>query len=90
MYQGFDWDTHRFPGGSLDGSGQPQGNLPRQDSNCDGKFPGCPAVGDFKRIFGSAHSGALNIVFCDGSVQSVDYEVDALVWNEYGGRDDNQ
>ena len=89
MYQGFDWDTHRFPGGSIDGSGSPQGNLPIQDTNCDGFYPGCPSAGDIKSIFGSAHAGAVNVSFCDGSVQSVNYDVDPLVWNDYGGRRDN-
>jgi prepilin-type N-terminal cleavage/methylation domain-containing protein/prepilin-type processing-associated H-X9-DG protein len=39
--------------------------------------------------FGSAHPGALNVAFCDGSVQSIEYEIDPPVWNEYGGREDN-
>jgi prepilin-type processing-associated H-X9-DG protein len=89
MYQGFDWDTHRFPSGSFSGNGQPQGQLPAQDTNCDGRFPGCPAVGDFKRIFGSAHSGALNLAYCDGSVHTVEYDIDPLAWSDLGGRDDN-
>ena len=92
MYQGYDWDTHRFPTGSIDGNGNPQGVLPHQDSDCDGSrysASQCAAVGDIKRMYGSAHSGALNIAFCDGSVQSIDYDVDPLVWNDYGGREDN-
>jgi prepilin-type processing-associated H-X9-DG protein len=46
-------------------------------------------VGDFKRIFGSAHSGALNLVYCDGSVHTVEYDIDPLAWSDLGGRDDN-
>jgi prepilin-type N-terminal cleavage/methylation domain-containing protein len=80
MYQGYDWDTHRFPGTN---------NLPAQDSDCDGKFPGCPAVGDYKRIYGSAHFGALNLVYCDGSVHTIEYDIDPAVWNDLGGRRDN-
>jgi prepilin-type processing-associated H-X9-DG protein len=36
--------------------------------------------------FGSAHTGAMNLVFCDGSVQSVDYDIDPDVWHEMGRR----
>lgn len=89
MYQGYDWDTHRFPSGSLDNSGQPQGNLPRRDSDCDGFYAGCPPQMDHQKGMGSAHSGAMNVSFCDGSVQSIEYEIDPLVWNDYGGRKDN-
>jgi prepilin-type N-terminal cleavage/methylation domain-containing protein/prepilin-type processing-associated H-X9-DG protein len=92
MYQGYDWDTTRFPSGSFSGSGQPQGQLPLQDTDCDGSAATsslCAAAGDIKRIFGSAHAGSLNIAFCDGSVQSIEYDIDPLVWNDYGGRKDN-
>jgi len=90
MYQGFDWDTTRFPSGSFSGTGQPQGQLPLQDTDCDGLYSGCATVaGDVKSSFGSAHAGSINISFCDGSVQSIEYEIDPLVWNDYGGRRDN-
>jgi prepilin-type N-terminal cleavage/methylation domain-containing protein/prepilin-type processing-associated H-X9-DG protein len=89
MYEGFDWDTHRFPSGSLSGTGQPQGQLPLQDTDCDGFTAGCAAAGDIKSSMGSAHPGSMNVSFCDGSVQTIEYEIDPLVWNDYGGRRDN-
>jgi prepilin-type N-terminal cleavage/methylation domain-containing protein/prepilin-type processing-associated H-X9-DG protein len=89
MYQGFDWDVMRFASGSYAGDGTPQGSLPKQDSECDALYPGCTAIVAVTQIFGSAHSGAVNIAFCDGSVESISYDIDPLVWNDYGGRRDN-
>lgn len=40
--------------------------------------------------FGSAHSGGLNFVMCDGSVQSVSYTIDSLVYKHLGNRMDGQ
>ncbi|MEM6798103.1 MAG: DUF1559 domain-containing protein [Planctomycetota bacterium] len=39
--------------------------------------------------FGSAHPGSMNMAFCDGSVQSIAYDVDDEVYFKYGGRDDD-
>jgi prepilin-type N-terminal cleavage/methylation domain-containing protein/prepilin-type processing-associated H-X9-DG protein len=40
--------------------------------------------------FGSAHPAAANFVFCDGSVHSIDYDVEANVFLYLGFRDDKQ
>ena len=39
---------------------------------------------------GSAHSGAVNASFCDGSVRGLSYEIDQTVYNNLGGRNDGQ
>ncbi len=39
-----------------------------------------------KTRFGSAHSGGLNMVYCDGSVQFVAYNVDPIVHRRAGNR----
>lgn len=41
-------------------------------------------------IYGSAHSGALNMSLCDGSVRTVSYDVDPDVHRYYGIRNDDQ
>ena len=38
--------------------------------------------------FGSAHSGAAQFIFCDGSVQSIRYEVDIMTFHCLGHRND--
>jgi prepilin-type N-terminal cleavage/methylation domain-containing protein/prepilin-type processing-associated H-X9-DG protein len=84
MYQGYDQDTVR----AISGSADPEGgqNLPHMDT----EFTGSPANAgaSYRLSFGSAHSSAVNMVMCDGSVQSYEFNVDPLVWNEVGGRAD--
>jgi prepilin-type processing-associated H-X9-DG protein len=85
MYQGYDQDTVREISGSFDGS-TPQGSLPRRDAD----FIGDPktAGNSYPHNFGSAHPTHVNMVMCDGSVQTYDFDVDPLVWNAIGGRAD--
>jgi prepilin-type processing-associated H-X9-DG protein len=73
-YQGYDWDNARFPAGN---------RLPTQDTDDE-------AVGSDQRSYGSAHSAGINLVYVDGSVQGVNYEIDPEVWNLMGGRDDGK
>ena len=87
MFQGFDQDTVRAVGGSFSNSGEPQGTLPKQDTEVGAGSSGKEGS-SFPKHFGSAHSGGTNMVKCDGSVQNFGFDVDPLVWNSFGGRDD--
>jgi len=40
--------------------------------------------------FGSAHTSGINAVFGDGSVHHIKFDIDVLVFNYLGGRDDEQ
>lgn len=67
LYAGFEWDNGRVayqPGYSTQPADFYQ---PRQDTG------GADSYG----AFGSAHSAVFNMAFCDGSVQSIAYDIDA-------------
>jgi prepilin-type processing-associated H-X9-DG protein len=38
--------------------------------------------------FGSSHPGSFNVAFCDGSVRTLDYDIDARSFQQMGSRDD--
>ena len=40
--------------------------------------------------FGSPHSGALHGVYTDGSVHAIEYDIDMLVWEYLGVRNDGE
>jgi prepilin-type N-terminal cleavage/methylation domain-containing protein len=65
LYQGYDWDVIRWM--TTMNNGAPRFR-PRQDT----------VTGDRCAVqFGSAHSSAFNAVSCDGSVQSLAFDIDA-------------
>ncbi len=39
--------------------------------------------------FGSAHSSGMNMALCDGSIDTMDYSIDARAFSLLGGRNDN-
>ncbi|MDO4583452.1 MAG: DUF1559 domain-containing protein [Planctomycetia bacterium] len=41
-------------------------------------------------VFGSVHSGSMQITFCDGSVQPLSYSIDSVVWAHLGNRADGE
>ncbi len=70
---GFDQDTHCFVAYT------PQfAYTPRRDR------PGFHRAG----LFGSAHSLGCQFVFCDGSVKTINYDIDKIVHHRMGVRDD--
>jgi prepilin-type processing-associated H-X9-DG protein len=60
------------------------GPVPQQDINDP----------DFKAVhhdrFGSAHAGGMNLAFCDGSVHTINYDIEDNVWGTYGNREDGK
>jgi prepilin-type N-terminal cleavage/methylation domain-containing protein/prepilin-type processing-associated H-X9-DG protein len=78
MYQGYDVDTVRFTG--MDASDPTTGLPPKQDR-----------LGViYLSAFGSAHSAACNFAMADGSVRSVAYEIDLLIYRRLGNRMDGE
>jgi hypothetical protein len=49
-----------------------------------------PGLGERNWNFGSAHPGNFHVVMADGSVQSVEYDVDLDVWRLMGGCNDDR
>jgi prepilin-type processing-associated H-X9-DG protein len=73
-YTGHDYDTIAYTG-----NGFPPYPPLQDQPGYDGNY----------YTFGSSHPGAFQMAFCDGSVQSISYEVDELVFKAYGSRDES-
>jgi prepilin-type N-terminal cleavage/methylation domain-containing protein/prepilin-type processing-associated H-X9-DG protein len=74
MYIGFDQDNTAY---TANETGLMDRYAPQQDR---------PGV-SVRFNFGSAHPGGLHVAMCDGSVQTVSYDIDFPVWREMGSRD---
>lgn len=77
MYVGFEWDNHRVawrPGANANFYSPPDSAWqPSADTN----EPSMTIANNV--AFGSPHPGSLNMVHCDGSVQSVAYDIEVDV-----------
>lgn len=76
MYIGDNPDITRFVGNE----GSNTGLAPQQDR------PGYPNF----NLWGSAHSGTFQAVFCDGSVHGIAYDIDLTTYSRLGNRKDGQ
>jgi prepilin-type N-terminal cleavage/methylation domain-containing protein/prepilin-type processing-associated H-X9-DG protein len=85
MYNGWEWDQHRVAWNSkyLNTTTEAEIHQPMQDR---------PGVGlnDPELKFGSAHASTFNMVFCDGSVHALPYEIDYKVHAYLANRLDGQ
>jgi prepilin-type N-terminal cleavage/methylation domain-containing protein/prepilin-type processing-associated H-X9-DG protein len=83
IYVGYEWDNHRVawsPTGEFPTVTQQELYQPQQDT-----------PGSYKRAaFGSAHTGGFNMAMCDGSVQTVSYDIDALTHRYLASRLDGE
>lgn len=80
-YAGYEWDNHRVAW-SPQSAYAKDDLLPRQD------FGGVVFPNDF--AFGSAHAGSMQMAMCDGSVQSLSYDIDAETHRYLAVRNDGQ
>jgi prepilin-type processing-associated H-X9-DG protein len=77
MYSGYNNDNHRSTRTST-AAQDPYAPLQDTPGNMN-PFP-----------FGSAHTGAFNMVFCDGSVRTVSYAVNKQLHRRLGHREDGE
>lgn len=89
LYSGFDLDNHRFTASEIETSSgasiqryyPPLGDYDATtaaEARAESKYVG----------FGSAHPAALNMAWCDGSVVSVEYDIDPAIHRSAGHRSD--
>jgi hypothetical protein len=61
-----------------------------QITDCKPLRDGGNAEADYNGRFGSAHPNGWSVAFCDGSVHTVDYDIDWEVHRDLGNRLDGR
>jgi prepilin-type N-terminal cleavage/methylation domain-containing protein/prepilin-type processing-associated H-X9-DG protein len=84
-YHGFEWDQHRVAWNILAGSDATAIELRQPAPDQAGVGTSQPEA-----KFGSAHASTFNMVFCDGSVRAIPYDVDYKVHAGLADRQDGQ
>lgn len=85
MYGGYDYDSVRSCGFANRSPKSP----PIPDSQYDLSNPQSDKKGShYQDRFGSGHPAGLNVARCDGSVDTMSFDVSAIVWAEFGNRND--
>ena len=80
-YCGYEWDNQRRAWNPLlETESAQEESQPQPDTQGN----------DNPDIFGSAHPGAFHMLFCDGSVRSIQYDVDPFVHSYSANRQDGQ
>jgi prepilin-type N-terminal cleavage/methylation domain-containing protein len=82
MYTGYEWDNHRVAW-NPDSTASQDAFQPAQDA------PGSGNSGTERR-FGSAHPSTFQMVFCDGSVHSIGYDIDPRAHRSLAHRFDGE
>jgi prepilin-type N-terminal cleavage/methylation domain-containing protein len=72
-FQGFDWDTNRWASNFEKSMWLP--------------LPDTPGLNRYE-MFGSAHPGVWHMVFCDGSVQGMSFDIDGTIHRRLANRFD--
>ena len=83
MYTGFEWDNERV-------AWNPDSSTPASVSQPTHDGPDLDASGTEPRRFGSAHPSTFQMVFCDGSVHSIAYDIDSATHRALANRFDGE
>jgi len=81
MYAGYESDNHRAAWLMRTAV-----ILGQEDSQPKQDFAGAASSLNEIRPFGSAHAGGFNMVFCDGSVQNINYDIDPVANSRLANR----
>ncbi len=88
-------DSNYYSSGTM--AGDTRGMYQGEDS-CIGRWTNVVPIVDDRAAdatspsdrFGASHSGAVNFVFCDGSVRTISYSIDATIFGYLGNRASGQ